>query len=264
MNNAQFDRLFDAAFEGADMPEKEGPSVDHRASWQRVRQRLNAQRRKKSIRSMLAKLAVVSASLALGAFLFGSDRAVKAIEPIYTTIKEYPSGLLNLIFGRDEHSAPYGAKTSPPPAHLEGLSFERVNDSTLMATVTEAQANSLLSFRPPAFEYLPEGVAFHNAVLYFQDGEEKANYAVFRLRSEQDDILSVVMQKVDARSSFGTRNTQDGISSQTLQLSDGPAILLTENDASSTLETITNGIRFSISGKFDVETLVRIYEGMRG
>jgi hypothetical protein len=263
MNNAQFDRLFDAAFEAADRPGSDNLTVDHRPSWQRMQKRLNSRRRKRRMSSTLSKLAIVAASLVLGAFLFGNDRAVKAIEPIYATIKEYPSGLMNLIFGREEGDASSQAKTAPPPAHLEGLSYERLNDSTLAATVTEAQAGKLLSFRTPAFGYLPDSFSFENALLIFHDGKERADYAIFQFVSERGENLAVIMQRVDPNTGLGAKNTPEGVSAQSLQLSEGPAILMTASDESSTLETIRNDIRFSISGKFTHETLVRIYDGLK-
>jgi len=263
MNNAQFDRLFDAAFEAADGPGSDNLTVDHRPSWQQVQKRLNARRRRKRMSSTLSKLAIVAASLVLGALLFGNDRAVKAIEPIYATIKEYPSGLMNLFFGREENDASSQAKTTPPPAHLEGLSYERLNDSTLAATVTEAQAGKLLSFRAPAFGYLPDGFSFENALLYFYDDKDRADYAIFRLVSERGENLTIVMQRVDPNTGLGAKNTPGGVSVQSLQLSEGPAILMTASDESSTLETIRNDIHFSISGQFARETLVRIYDGMK-
>jgi len=263
MNNPQFDRLFDAAFEEAKTPGQDDRIVDHRDSWQRVQRRLAARRRGTGMRSMLNKLAMLAASLILGAFLFGNERAANAIEPITATIREYPSGLMSLLFGRSEDAPPSDAKTTPPPAYLEGLSFERINESILTATVTESQAKGLLSFRPPAFGYLPEGYSFDKAALYFYDDKEKADYAIYTFSSDHEDNLTVIMQRLKPGTSFGAKNAQDGITTRTVELSDGPAILMTANNQSSTLETISSGVHFSLSGKFDGETLVRIYEGMR-
>ncbi len=263
MNNAQMDRLFDAAFEAAHESGEDNLTVDHQASWQQVQRRLNARRRRRSMRSILSKLAIVAGSLSLGALLFGNDRAVKAIEPIYASIKEYPSGLMNLIFGRSDETEPSKAKTLPPPAHLEGLSFERLNDSTIVATVTEAQASSLLSFRAPAFGYLPAGFSFDHASLYFSEDKEKSDYAIFRFHSNLDSSLSVIMQRVGSGAGLGAKNIQDNVAVQSLQLDDEPAILITGEGGTSTLETITNGIHFAISGTFTGEELALIYEGMR-
>ncbi len=263
MNNAQMERLFDAAFEAAHESGEDNLTVDHQASWQQVQRRLNARRRRRSMRSILSKLAIVAGSLSLGALLFGNDRAVKAIEPIYATIKEYPSGLMNLIFGRSDETEPSKAKTLPPPAHLEGLSFERLNDSTIVATVTEAQAGKLLSFRTPTFGYLPAGFSFDKAFLYFYDGKDKSDYGIFNFKSENNEYLKVAMERIVSTSGLGAKKSLDGISTQSLQLKDGPAILMTANDENSTLEVISSGIEFSIVGKLDSATLIRIYEQMQ-
>ncbi len=263
MNKAQLDRLFDAAFDAADSPGGDNPTVDHRASWQRVQRRLNARRRRSSMRSALSKLAIVAASLVLGALLFGNNRVVKAIEPIYATIKEYPSGMMNLIFGRPDETDSSKAKTSPPPAHLEGLSFDRLNDSTIAATVTETQAGDLLSFRAPAFGYLPEGFSFDKALLYFYDGKDKADYGIFIFASDQGEKMTVVMQKVDSNTVLGGKNSSGAASVQSLRLGEGPAVLTIEENKNGTLETIRNGIHYSISGQFAGEVLFRVFEDIK-
>ena len=263
MNNAQLERLFDAAFDAAHESDEDHLIVDHQASWKQVQRRLNARRRRKSMRSALSKLAIVAASLTLGALLFGNDRVVKAIQPIYATIKEYPSGLMNLIFGRPDETDSSTAKTAPPPAFLEGLQVQRINESTLAATVTEAQAVNLLSFRPPAFDYIPADLSFNNALLYFKDDRSKSDYAIFRFASDRAEKLTIVMQRVDPNVGLSAKNSLDGVSAQSLQLSGGPAILLTASDKRSTLETIRNDIHFSISGPFPGETLIRVYNGLK-
>ncbi|MFC4302299.1 DUF4367 domain-containing protein [Cohnella boryungensis] len=261
MNKTQFDRLFDAAFE-ASHSAQDSMTVDHRASWDAVRQQLNARHRKSGRRSALSKLAIIAASLVLGAFLFGNERAVKAFQPLYATLKEYPSGIMGFFFGRDESSELPKAKTAPPPAHLEGLSFEQMNDSTLLASVTEAKAAKLLSFQAPVFGYLPAGYSFDHASLYFYDGRDKADQAIYAFKSEDGSFMTILIRKSNTNSHLGFKNTLQGVNVQQIPLGDGFGIL-TSLDGNNSLEAAEHDLYITLSGRTSSEDLVRMYENMR-
>ncbi|TVY01160.1 DUF4367 domain-containing protein [Cohnella terricola] len=265
MNNAQFDQLFDAAFEEAETSRQQGRSdyaIDHRPSWLRVRKRLSAQRRSKIIRSRLAKFATIASALILGAVIFGNDRAARAIEPIYASLIEYPSGIVSFFFGRNDDGHAAKAKTEAPPGYLEGLSYERINETTLKATVTEAQARSLLSFRAPAFGFLPDGYSLDKATLYFYDNREKADQVIFAFASDRRSMLMLVMQRMNRDSGFGAKNTRDGVTVK--QLVDGSsATLVMEADNSSTIESVSNDILISINGSMNSDELIDILEKLR-
>jgi len=265
MNDRQFDRLFDAAFEAAELPVHDGLKVDHRPSWERLRKKLRVKSRRSRARSGLSRLAILAATLILGAIIFGNDQTAKAIEPLYASLKEYPSGIIGFLFGREDDDKSSKAVTSAPPDYLEGLSYEKIGESTIeAASLSEAQAAKLLSFRAPSLEYLPKGFSFDVASLYFEDGREKADRAIYAFKSTNGDYLTLVAQRGKPNNGLGLKKTGEGIESKMIRVKDVQAILTqsTTFDTAS-LETIINDIYYSFSGKFSEEELIRIVEGLK-
>lgn len=263
MNNAQFDQLFDAAFEVSSEQLQIQNNVDHRASWQRVQPRLLKLHRRKSIRSKVTKLTVIAASLLLGAAIFGNNPAARAIDPIYATLKEYPSGVMSFFFGRGEDTDASNAKTAPPPAFGEGLDIEKMNESTYVAHVNEAQASSLLSFPAPVFRYIPTHYTFDEAQIYFrEDQEKKADVVAYLFVNENEKYMHVSLKKLAANTGIGTSKVSEGVTVKKIQLSDVSAILTTATNGSSSLETIRGDIHISMSGIVPSDELIRMYEEM--
>ncbi|TFE29382.1 DUF4367 domain-containing protein [Cohnella luojiensis] len=263
MNNAQFDQLFDAAFEASSEQLQTQSTVDHRASWQRVQQKLLTLRRRKSMRSKLTKLTAIAASLLLGAAIFGNNPAARAIDPIYATLKEYPSGVLGFFFGRNEDKDASGAKTAPPPAFGEGLDIEKMNESTYVAHVNEAQASNLLSFPAPVFRYIPTHYTFYEAQIYFQyTQEQKADDVAYLFVNENEKYMHVSLKKLASNTGIGTSKVSEGVTVKKIQLSDVTAILTTATNGSNSLETIRGDIHINMSGIVPSDELIRMYEEM--
>ncbi|XID92790.1 DUF4367 domain-containing protein [Paenibacillaceae bacterium WGS1546] len=260
MNDAHFERIFDAAFDDSAKKTGEIPTLDHRSSWLKVKQRLDARRRKRNLRARLAKLSVVAAAILIGAGLFGNDKAVRAIEPLYATLKEYPSGLMSFFFGRSADVDETKAKTAPPPDFLAGLESERLGDTLVSATVSPEQAERLLSFPMPEFRYLPTGYTLDNLILYFYDDRTQADQAYFSYYSEEETYLTIMMQKMKPNSSLGVPAPSEGVSVEKIQLGDVPAILTTTITGTSTLEIISDGVHFSAVGELPAEELIRVYK----
>jgi hypothetical protein len=257
MINAQLDQLFDSAFDVVDSLEP--IQVDHRQSWLMVQKRLNKRNKNKRIRSALAKLAVVAASLMIGAALFGNTRAAKAIDPIYSTLKEYPSGLMSFFFGREEDSDPSGAKTAPPPAYAEGLNVEKIDETTYRVIANQEQAVNLLSYRAPAFGFIPEGYAFKEAQLLFRDGKEKADSVTYLFINEIERPLLLYMDRLKPNTALSTVTQTGGATSEKIEVDGIPAILYLSGQ-DSYLETIKDGIFFQISGRVPPDNLIQMYE----
>ncbi len=258
MINAQFDKLFDSAFGASDALDH--IPVDHHPSWLRVQKRLNARGNRKNFRSALTKLAVIAASLMIGAVIFGNTRAAKAIEPIYATLKEYPSGMMSFFFGRTDDSDSSKAKTAPPPAYAEGLNVEKITDTTYKVTANKEQSSRLLSFRVPVFGYVPDGYDFEDAYLYFSDGKEKADSVTYIFVNEQEKSVMVSMDRLKSNTALGSVTHTEEILSEKIELDGVPAILYTTEDGDSFLETVKSGIYTQISGKISKDELIRLYE----
>jgi hypothetical protein len=263
MNNSQLDHMFEAAFEAAaESHSHDDPTPDFRPSWLRVQQLLIKQRKRKSIRSRLSKLAVIAASLLLGAVIFGNTQIARAIEPIYATLKEYPSGMMGFFFGRAEDNDPTKAKTAPPPGYTEGLDIVEMNTNLHMATVTQAQASKLLSFRAPVFQFIPTGYSFYQAQIYFYDRKEQADQVIYTFTTEKEKAMSVIMQKMKPNTGLGTNNVAEGVTVEKIKLSNGPAILTSATNGSHSLETMKGDIHISMSGIVPANELIRMYEEM--
>lgn len=262
MNKESFDRLFDTAFEISAQQPPDYTSVDHRPSWHRVQHQLIAKRRRTNIRTKLTRLSVVAASLLLGAVIFGNSQAVKALEPLYATLKEYPSGVMGFIFGRSEDTDTSKAKTLPPPEFAEGLDIQKVNEFIYTSSATEAQASKLLSFPAPVFHYLPAGYSFSQAQLYFINGHDLADEVAYIFLTEEGKTMTIFLKKLNEGTSLGMNSHAEGITVENIQLSSGPAILTTAQNGSSQLETIASGIQINMSGIIPSDELILLYEEM--
>jgi hypothetical protein len=227
-----------------------------------VQQQLITQRKRKSIQSKLSKLAIIVASLLLGAVIFGNTQAARAIEPIYATLKEYPSGVMGFFFGRAEDNDPSKAKTAPPPGYAESLDIVELNTDLHSAIVTQAQASKLLSFRAPVFQFIPTGYSFYQAQIYFYDHKERADQVIYSFTTDKDKAMSVIMQKTKPNTGLGTNNVAEGVTVKKIQLSDGPAILTSATNGSHSLETMVGDIHISMSGIVPANDLIRMFEEM--
>ncbi|QJD87082.1 DUF4367 domain-containing protein [Cohnella herbarum] len=262
MNKDQFDQMFDAAFEVSSKQFNDNVSIDHRPSWLRVQQRLSARRKRRNRFSRLSKLSVIAASVLIGAAIFGNSQATKAIDPIYTTIKEYPSGLLGFFMGRSEDQNTSQAET-PSHEYLEGLDVQKINENLIMANVSKAQAGHLLSFEAPMFQYSPSGYSFYQAQVYFYDGNDKADQAIYLFNTEEGKFMTVQLRKLPQDTTgFGMNAEAEGVTVTKVDLSDGPAILTSATDGSNALDTISHGLQITLSGVVPKDELIEMYEGM--
>ncbi|RKP53104.1 DUF4367 domain-containing protein [Cohnella endophytica] len=264
MSNGKFDRLFDASFDAAFENAVEQPQdqtiVDHRPSWQKVRHRIAKQRSRTRMISRLSKLAIVAASILVGAAIFGNVRAVRAIEPMYATLMEYPSGIMGFIFGRDEDKDESNAKTLPPPDYFEGLDVEQVGDA-VVAKVTREQASKLLSFRAPTFNYIPEGVSFKDVTIDFFNKRDRADQVRYNFENKQGVVMYFQLINAKYFPSFGYSGASEGVTVKSIKLSNATGILTTSGNRTY-LEVFVDGVGISMSCPFPSEEVIRIYENM--
>jgi hypothetical protein len=262
MNKAEFDRLFDEAFELNAMPPPIHIPADYRLSWQRVQQRMKSERKVKAFRSKLTKIGVIAASLLLGAAIFGNTQVAKAIDPIYATLKEYPSGVMGFFFGRADDQDTSKAKTAPPPGYVEGKNSEPVNKDLQSVIVTEEQARSLLSYAAPSFHFTPVGYTFSSVLVSFEGDHDKADSAAYSFINDKEQIFTVTMKKLKSNTALGEPPALDGLTVQKIVVNGLPAILMTGTDGSTALETIRDGIHITFGGIVPKKEVIRMYEEM--
>jgi hypothetical protein len=262
MNKTEFNRLFDEAFESNSAPLLDNLTADSRPSWQRVQQRMKSERKVKAYRSKLTKIGIIAASLLLGAAIFGNTQAAKAIEPIYATLKEYPSGVIGFFFGRADDQDTSKAKTAPPPGYTEGNNSETINKDHNTVTVTEEQARSMLSYAAPTFHFIPVGFILSSVLVSFDGELDKADNAAYSFINDKGRIFTVAMKKLTTNTGLGEPPSSEGLTVQKIEVSGIPAILMTGTDGSSALETIRDGIHISMGGIVPKEEVIRMYEEM--
>lgn len=262
MNDAKFDQLFDAAFEKSYQQTTSAPSADYRPSWERIKQKIESEQRKRRFRSKLTRLAVVAASLLLGALIFGNTQAAKAIQPLYETIREYPSGVISFFFGREEDIDTSRAKTTPPPEGATSGTTSLEEGEIRMTVLTEEESKAQITFPAPTFRYKPDGYALSSIQLYFRGDRPKADEAAYIFANESGKTLTVTIRKLYTSDSLSARKGKDGVTIEKIQLKDGPGILSQSGNGTSVIETIVHGIGIILSGTVDPDELIRVYENL--
>ncbi|MFC5404968.1 DUF4367 domain-containing protein [Cohnella soli] len=256
-----FDGSFDAAFENV-AGDNAFAIPDHSASWNNVQKRLTARRNQTRVRSALTKLGIIVISLTAGALIFGNTEAVKAIDPVYTKIKTYPSGVIAYFFGRDSDDKAVKAKTPPPPDYLEGLKIERVDGDYVYANATRQQANQLVSFPAPTFRYVPDGYTWNEAVLIFEHQKEIADASTYTFENEKGQMISVTLRQIQPNSGSNPSISAEGVNVELIKIGDATATLTTSGRSSSIELLNKDGLYIMISGLITRDQAIRLYEGM--
>lgn len=256
MNDAEFNRSFDAAFELAD---RDGgtPVPDYRPSWLRLQATLVKRRRSKVGRARLARLAVVVAALLVGALAMGGPSIVKAIQPMYAKLIETPSGVLSFVFGRDDDGRPTKAKTSPPVEDDLGH-IER----SRMVVTDLAGAAEAVSFAPPVFGYIPVGYSLDRVQLYYDGNRERANRAAYLFSDADGRVLAFTFKGLNAKTGASGLPASEGVTVRKVRLKDGTGILASATNGSTRLETVSGGVYIALSGMMTEEDAVKIYDEM--
>ncbi len=257
MNKQEFDRLFDSAFEAAARGGVSQRSPDYRPSWEKLQSKLGRHNRSRTLRARVGKLAVLASALLLGAFLFGNTSNVRAIPPVFSTLYESSAGVLSYFFGRAEDQTPVKAKTPPPP---DAMHTESVGNPVSRMIVTNAvEADGLLSFPSPTFNYMPDGYRLNNVqVSYFGD-KTRADAAVYLYANQDGNQIAFSFIKLEGHTSLTANEGKDGIQVERIELGDGPGVLYTAVNGSTRLETVANGLQVSLSGILPADEIVRIY-----
>jgi hypothetical protein len=265
MNNEQFDRMFEASFEASSagiLPETSASVPDYGPSWQRVQHRLKAERRRSGIRSRLTKLAIIAASLTLGAAIFGNNHGAKAIAPIYATIKEYPSGVYGFFFNRRDSVDTSKAKTAPPPGYdPNDQSGSYPNPDFHSDKVTLEESREQLSFPVPKFGYIPADYELSDVYLDYYVKDAKADSADYVFANKSGNLLHVTLYKLKENEGIGVPQSKEGVSSRVLTLNGTQAVLITSTDGTSQIRAVVlNNIFLTIGGRIPEDEVIKAFE----
>lgn len=260
MNKAEFNRMFDTAFDAVSREDSVPPIPDYRPSWEKLQKKLIKSNRTKRTRSKLSKLAVIAAALMLGAFIFGNTDKVRALTPLISTLYESSSGVLSYFFGRADDQDPSKARTAPPPDVAQssnaGLPVART-------VVTDAEgAKEALSFPSPVFAYLPVGYELDNVQVQYLEDRERADSVAYIYLNREGNAIVFSFAKLAEQTALGGNQAKEGIEVKKIELRDGPGILVTASNGSTRLETISRGLMISMSGILPADQVLRVYDEM--
>jgi len=258
MNKQEFDRLFDAAFETAAQGGSPQPNADYRPSWEKLQTKLGRYNRSRRLRSRMGKLAVLASALLLGAFIFGQTTNVRAIPPVFSTLYETSTGVFSYFFGRAEDQDPSKAKTPPPPGAMQHESVGHPLSRTIVTNAVEAEG--LLSFPSPTFNYVPDGYRLNNVQVSYYGDKTRADTAVYLYVNEDGNQLAFGFFKLEGQTSLTVNEGKEGINVDRVELRDGPGVLYTADNGSTRLETVIGSLLVTLSGILPADQIMRIYD----
>lgn len=190
------------------------PTEEHKkASWLKVKQELEADRRRNKIKNKIQWFGVVAASVTLGAVLFSPPLMTQAVSPFYQQVKQIGTGLVQVVFGKEAYVDTSQAKTPPPPAEYPENPSEPSNKVTSSGEiqpelVTLADARSNLSFTLPALPVIPPRFSPDEIALYRIDKTLPAAWVEFNYRTKEEKLFCISMRKIEGNQSITSTSTE--------------------------------------------------------
>lgn len=263
MNKKQLERQFDEAFEEhMEQAPDVTPQADYRDSWNRLQPLLAKEKRKRERRSRLGMAVAIAGSLVLGGVIFNNTHVARAIEPLYASILELPSGLGSLIFGNPTDDKSIKAKTDAPPGHVIQPSGEEIEAISRQADISEAELPSVLAFNVPKFNYLPEGYSLYRIRVYYYGTENKADMVDYNFVHTSGAGLTVNFMLLKSDTAFFANSPKEGITTKTIDINGAPAIFSFTEQKHSTLETLLDNKRVFATGVLDEADIIHLFEGI--
>ncbi|RED39869.1 DUF4367 domain-containing protein [Paenibacillus sp. VMFN-D1] len=214
MKSEKFEEWFDSAFEKAASSTSLTSEDSKKASWNKVRARLNEVNRSRRRNRHLQLGGVVAASFVAGAVIFSSTAVTKAISPLIDSIVDWGDGVKNVAFLQDDQSDTGGiAKTPPPPNYMDGETDPPPWDGKIISseqgvptTRPLSEVQKELSFTIPDFSgRIPERYHFKQSTVIAKDLETKKYNEITMLYTgpKEDDNLFITVSRILPNSSTG-------------------------------------------------------------
>lgn len=220
MKSEKFEEWFDSAFEKAASSTSLTSEDSKKASWNKVRARLNEVNRSRRRNRHLQLGGVVAASFVAGAVIFSSTAVTKAISPLIDSIVDWGDGVKNVVFNNE--GIPEGnvtPLTSPPPNYLSGereqqsVTKELQGDGKVITSeMGEATTRPLsevqqeLTFTIPDFSgRIPGRYHFKESTTMSKDEKTKKYNEIIMLYAgpSEDDNLFITVSRILPNSSTG-------------------------------------------------------------
>lgn len=256
----QFDELWTDAVERSyqiDIP-------DSRSSWDKVRQKLAAERVRRMRIRRIQMIAAISVSLIVGAVVFGSPEKTKAFNPLNRFMQNLKGDIVTLFRGNDDPAGE--SKTSPPPPEFstqKGGSKEpgevRVGERNVISTMEEARNQA--PFALAELGYLPAGYKFLNVKLQ-KDSRERVVQAILLYAADGGMIyLTEMPLPLDFQSSRKMEAAGTGEKSVKLNGKDGK--LVSKEDGRKSLVWVQGDTLIEMIAPLPEEELVKMANHMK-
>ncbi|WP_199615715.1 DUF4367 domain-containing protein [Paenibacillus alkalitolerans] len=252
MNKADFDALFDEAFDSA-VQNKYVNTPDPEPSWQKVRAKLAKRRRAAMLRRRFQLVATVAVSMLIGATLFSGAQPIQAFNPFFQYMKEIPGDVVQMFFGSTDAPSDAEAKTPPPPP---------TGDLTMTAYSLDETKN--LFPEMPEVTYIPSGYTFTDAELLTYETGLPYHQASLSFIDTEGNILIVLFIQLNGNTSVGTQmNTKEGSVKEIQVKGSGTGYLSYDGNRYRKLEYMKQDLFVRVAGGISEEEIMRIAEGLK-
>lgn len=261
MNKNEFDRLFDDACDKVENA-TDTFSTDYRPSYAKVKKRIRAIEKRRTIKRSFRRISVIVASLLLGATIFSSIPVTKAFYPFYQTLKELPGEIATLFFGNQDKTDSNGAKTAPPTEgklQQDGIK-NNIKGESKTVTVSLEEARKQVNFDIPTFGYIPASYELRKTELLLLPGESSSTKVTFTFKDQENNTFWVTLIQLEDNTTIGSGANKEQM--QKVQLKYGTGYLVIAPDGSSRLEFLKGNIYVSILGTLSKNDLIRLAENL--
>lgn len=263
MNNEKFDQWFDDAFDNSVTSSSLSSDESKQQSWKKVQAQINKHNTFKKRMRHFQLAAVVAASVAAGAIIFNPPTLTQAVSPMYSSIKEWGDGVVEIIFSSNVQGSNEDAKTSAPP---NVYPEDEDNPSAVLDRVVEFQSKPLsieevqneISFSYPNIQHIPDRLKLVSSELPPDTSVEKSDQVTMTYRTDNNETMRIILQSTNhliGVTSHGSPDTE---------------ILTLDNDIEAyftpgrfnDIQFLYNGLQFRIYGNVTKEELLQMVESL--
>ncbi|OAB41083.1 DUF4367 domain-containing protein [Paenibacillus antarcticus] len=263
MNDERFDQWFDDAFDNSVSSSSLSSEESKKESWKKVQVKIEKINMLKKRKRHFQLAAVVAASVAAGAIIFNPPAITQAGSPVYSSIKDWGDGVINIVFGTTDQSNSEDAKTSAPPDYFNET---EENPSATLESVTEYQSKVLsveevqkyISFAYPNIHNIPERFKLKSSELPTTTPVEKSDDVTMTYKTDNNETMRIIMHYFaypTVSSSTGSEDTEILILENEIEAYYTPGRF---ND----IKFLYNGMKIWIYGNVTKEELVKMAESL--
>ncbi len=269
---AEFETLFNEAFENAIDSLPSYSESERRTSWEQIQKKLERNKTRRRRRRQAQLFGIVAASMLLGAALFSPPLVTKAISPIFQELKNLGSGMSRMVFGNGQpQSDPALAKTPPPP---DGFTEEELREMNKSVHLVDAgtyetvemsmeDAKETLAFSLPRITNIPERFTLTSLQVVIPSGTPEdpntfGKSAHLLYKSEDNKMLRLMFDLLmnnEILSTMSKENTEE------IELDNGNVAYLSSGNMTE-INMMIGDVYFNVIGDVNKEEIVAIANGL--